>query len=56
MQALLGDVQVLIEQGPQGPPSQERQEQIDQAQTQGHAPAMKWATYFERRTANSARV
>lgn len=47
MEALLRDVRLLIEEGPQGPPSQERQAQIDQARANGRAPAMKWATNFE---------
>lgn len=47
MQALLAEVESLVELGPPGPPSQERQAQIDQAQASGHAPAMNWATYFE---------
>jgi hypothetical protein len=37
----------LIHHGPRGPASQEREEQIDRARATGHAPAMKWATYFE---------
>jgi hypothetical protein len=47
MEALLDEVRRLVEQGPQGPASQERQAQIDQARANGRAPAMKWATYFE---------
>jgi hypothetical protein len=47
MEALLREVELLIEQGPHGPPSQERQAQIDHARKEGSAPAMKWATYFE---------
>ena len=47
MQELLQQVELLVEQGPQGSPSQERQAQIDQARADGRAPAMKWATYFE---------
>lgn len=47
MEALLGEVELLVEQGPQGQPSEERQAQIDRARAEGHAPAMKWATYFE---------
>src|SRR5687768_14457866 len=47
MTGLLEEVEALIRQGPQGPPSRERQAQIDQAEAQGQTPAMKWATYFE---------
>jgi hypothetical protein len=47
MEALLREVESFVERGPQGPPSRERQAQIDRARVEGHAPAMKWATYFE---------
>ena len=47
MEALLEEVALIIERGPQGPASAERQAQIDQALATGRAPAMKWATYFD---------
>ena len=47
MEPLLREVALLIEGGPQGPASQERQAQIDHALATGRAPAMKWATYFD---------
>jgi hypothetical protein len=47
MEALLRDVALLIERGPQGPASEERQAQIDQALATGNEPAMKWATFFD---------
>ena len=47
MEALLRDVEALVAHGPQGPPSAERQAQIDHARVTGRAPAMTWATYVE---------
>jgi hypothetical protein len=47
MDELVREVRRLIEHGPPGPASQERQAQIDRARATGRAPAMKWATYFD---------
>src|SRR3954454_25348925 len=45
--SLLDYVRRLVERGPDGPPSQERQAVIDKARTDGRASAMKWTTSFE---------